>query len=91
MTPREFLIKGIGARVCRGLLPLWISSFVLQFAALVVQLREIRKQKLTSRLALSAAASVCVEQQVLTLRGGYLPECPGQEGESLIYLSMCHS
>lgn len=35
MTPWEFLTEGIGARVCRGLLPLWMSVFVL----LVVQLQ----------------------------------------------------
>lgn len=54
--------------------------------------RKIRKQQVTSRLVLPAAAPDSVEQQqVLVLRGGDRPECPGQEAESLTSLSVCHS
>lgn len=38
--PKEFLTKGIGARFCRALLPLWMSIFVLQFTVSFLWLQQ---------------------------------------------------
>lgn len=48
--PREFLTKGIWARVCRGLFPLWMSIFVLQFTVPVVQLQGDKPRRRISHI-----------------------------------------